>query len=223
MQNVPKSKLAKAITVTAMLTSGKTLPPEAVDAYIARLARYPEDAISDALRRCQDEVKGHLALRDIIERIDDGHPTAEEAWGMCPKDENQSVVWTDEIAAAFTSTLDMDDKVAARMAFKETYQRLVRDSRAEGKEIHFYLSAGRDVAGRDAAVSKAVALGRLPASKVEASHQLPPAAPDAIALPAPEVPLTDIEDRPATDEERMYYTRQIREMLGMPAFKVEDV
>lgn len=213
MQNVPKSRLAKAITVTAMLTSGKTLPPDVVEVYMARLSRYPEDAIREALRRCQNEIKGHLALRDIIERIDDGHPSPNEAWALCPKSEDQSVVWTDEIAAAHASTSGLGDQVAARMAFIETYKRLVGDSRAESKPINFFLSAGRDVAGRDQAVSEAVALGRLPASSVDSTRQLE-SAPASPALPAP-----DSEDRPATQEEVATAMTEIRKTLGMNVFK----
>ena len=222
MPNVPKSRLAKAVTVTAMMTSGKTLPPDVVEVYLARLARYPDDAVGDALRRCQNEIKGHLALRDIIERIDDGHPPPEEAWAMCPLGEDQSVVWTDEIAAAYTTTLDMTDRVAARMAFLEAYRRLIRESRAEGREINFFLSAGRDKAGRDAAVAKAVAMGRLTDGQAaKMAPQLPVARANT---PTPQLPSADADTNAEvnTDEDAKliaHYQKQIRANLGMDPFE----
>lgn len=205
MQNAQKSSLAKSITITAMMCNGKTLSPDIVDAYITRLARHPENEIAAALHRCQDEVKGHLALRDIIERIEDGHPSPEEAWGMVPTSEDQSVVWTDEIAAASVSVMEMSDRVAARMAFRETYTRLIREARTEGRPIKFFLSAGRDKAGREAAVNKARAMGRL--TPGEAMKMLPPPPVETPAdrfLPPPAVNGGYKYEEPTmTDEERI--------------------
>lgn len=209
MQNAPRSKVAKAITVTAMMCGGKTLPPEVVDAYIDRLARYSEDAIVGALTRCRDEVKGHLAMRDIIERISDGRPSPEEAWAMIPKSEDESVVWTDDIAAASASVMDMSDRVAARMAFLDTYKRLTRESRTEGKPIKFFLSAGRDKAGRVAATNKAVALGRLTpgeAMRLTPALPAPPEPAQTRQLPSPD----DDNGEYATPEERAGLTAKYR-------------
>jgi len=97
------------------------------------------------------------------------------------------------------------------MAFRETYQRLIRESRSEGKPVKFYLSAGRDVAGREAAVSQAVALGRMdePKEKVK-------------CLPVVEAVPQLESDRPATQEEVKEAMKKIRQTLGMDVFKRDE-
>ena len=62
----------------------------------------------------------------------------EEAWAIALKsrDETETVVWTTEMAEAFDRcrpVLDAGDEVGARMAFKDTYNRLVDEARRAGR------------------------------------------------------------------------------------------
>lgn len=98
----------------------------------------------------------------------DGRPEPDEAWAMCPRSEYDSVFWTDEMAAAYgiaAPLLQHGDQVAARRAFLDRYGALVAKARAAGTPMKVTPSFGFDVAGREAAVQKAVERGLLPVAK----------------------------------------------------------
>lgn len=94
----------------------------------------------------------------------DGRPTADEAWAIVPKSEGPSVVWNDEIAEAAGIAMDLldeGDQVAARMAFKAAYERIVERNRAEGLPVKWWLSRGHDRQDDERAVREAMDKGRL--------------------------------------------------------------
>ncbi len=160
---MPSIELLQAVAVTAELC-GRTFSEGAARVFVNDLSGFPEDAVMKALARCRREVKGILTIQDVVSRVDDGRPGAEEAWAQMPFDESQSVVWTDEMANAFgvaRGLLDEGEKVAARMAFKESYIRLVGEARDRGITVTWSPSLGYDKNGHDAVLSDAVAKGRL--------------------------------------------------------------
>ena len=161
------ANLLKAIAVTAELT-GTDMSEGAAAVFAADLADYPERQVIDALARCRREVKGRLSLSDVLTRIDDGRPGVEEAWAMIPRDEYGSVYWTDEMAKAFgvaSPLLNEGDAIAARMAFKESYETAVRTARANKTRVKWWMSNGFDVQGRAAAIRIAQDKGRLTANE----------------------------------------------------------
>lgn len=126
---------------------------------------------------------------DLIAQIDgavasDGRPGPEEAWAIAlrSRDEADTVVWTTEIAQAVAiakPVLDAGDEVGARMAFRETYNRLVDRAREQRMPAAWTASLGHDPERRDAAITAAVAAGQLPMS-------------DLPMLPGPQVPLLQL-------------------------------
>jgi len=162
------SDLIKKLAVTYEAIGGREISEAAAKITIGLLDQYPEEGVSLALDRCLQEVKGHLAPSDIIQRIDDGRPGAEEAWGMLPKGEAETVVWTDEMSSASISTIGDDDKVAARMTFKETYARLVREARDRREPANWQVSLGHDKEGRYPAIRAALEAGRISYATAEA-------------------------------------------------------
>lgn len=84
-------------------------------------------------------------------------------------DEAKTVVWTDEARAAFSiarPVLAEGDKVGARMAFRDAYDRLVRESRERAMPARWSASLGWDKALRESALRHAEAAGLLPAPQV---------------------------------------------------------
>jgi hypothetical protein len=164
-----KTDLAKQIVIAAEVM-GTELSPRAAEAMAHELASYPHEGVVSALRKCTREVNGKLTLAAIIARIDDGHIGADQAWAMCPTDEAQTVVWTDEMAEAFgvvRRMLDDGDKTAARMAFRDTYNRLVQQARDSRSGARWSVSLGHDANGRERPVLEAVRLGRIPAEHAQ--------------------------------------------------------
>jgi hypothetical protein len=159
----PSAALLEAVAVTSELC-GRTFSDAAGRMFVADLSGYPEPAVIKALAKCRREVRGILTVQDVVSRIDDGRPGAEEAWAMMPFDEAMSVVWSSEMAEAFGvcgPLLAQGEKVAARMAFKEAYSRLCAAARDAGRPVRWSPSLGHDPRGREAVLAAAVEAGRL--------------------------------------------------------------
>ena len=76
-----RAELKRALAVTAELT-GTALSAAAVDVMVDDLQTYDTAAVLSALNRCRRELTGRLSLAAILERIDTGLPSADEAFGM---------------------------------------------------------------------------------------------------------------------------------------------
>lgn len=160
--------VVKAIAVTAEL-SGANLSPGAIAIMARDLAsRYSEDRIFRALERCRMELTKPLTSGAVFERLaeDDGRPSGDEAWAIASesKDEAKTVVWNDEIQQAMAASrpvLDAGDKVGARMAFKDAYERIVRQARERGSRPVWTASFGWDETHRQQALESAERQGRI--------------------------------------------------------------
>lgn len=118
---------------------------------------------------------------DVVAQIDafaklDGRPGPEEAWAIAvlAADETRTIVWSEEIAAAWgiaKAVHDQGDDVGARMAFKDAYNRLVANARRENKPTVWSPTVGTDPEQRDHALSSAHIAGRL--SAPERLRELP--------------------------------------------------
>lgn len=128
------------------------------------LEAYPVDNVLAALRRCRSELKS-IRYGDILDRLPGGHPGPEEAWSIVSRgmqNEALTVVWTDQIREAYGVAVGLsDDPVAARLAFKEAYLKLVSEARARNQQPAWSVSAGTDQHDRERAVSEAVKNGKL--------------------------------------------------------------
>lgn len=157
------SALIKAIAVTSELC-GRTFSEAAAAVFMADLSIYPEAQVLKALVRCRREVRGVLTLQDVVSRLDDGRPGVEEAWAMLPYSEETSAVWTTEMSQAFGTCVRLIDEgamVEARMAFKETYTRLVNQARDAGQPVAWHVTLGHDIRGRESVLMAAVDKGRI--------------------------------------------------------------
>lgn len=162
------ARLAGALCATAE-TLGQTISASAAELMAEDLAGYEAPDIRSALQACRRELTGKLTLAAILQRIQaaDGRPGKDEAWSIAltSSDENDTVVMTDEIQLALAAArpvLDLGDKVGARMAFINAYERLVTQSRDEGKPVNWHVSIGFDANRRLEAITKAVQLKRIP-------------------------------------------------------------
>lgn len=168
------SEITRALAVTAELT-GTELSAISLKAMEAELAQYPARAVFDALARCRRELTGRLTLAAVLERINaiDGRPTANEAWAVALRgfDEAQTIITNEEINEAMRAArpiLDAGDEVGARMAFRDSYERIVAINRTNGVLPRWYPSLGSDKRLREMVVSEAVDMGM-----IDGAHYLP--------------------------------------------------
>ena len=179
--------LAKALIVTAE-TVGHELTRSAAHVMALDLEDYDQLQIVAALKRCRRELRGRLTIAGIVERIEDGHVGADEAWATCSRGEDETIVWTDEMAEAFgiaRPLLKQGDAIGARMAFRDAYARLVTSARAERRPARWVVSLGTDAGARERVLREAVERGRLNAGDV--ARYLPPPVGNVKRLPSGEV------------------------------------
>lgn len=161
------ARILEALAVTAELC-GHQISEAAARVMVEDLSRYPEDAVLKALTRCRHELTGRFSLPAIIQRIDDGRPGAEEAWALasCLNDEDRSFIVNDEImeASGVCRELLEQDPVAARMAFKEAYARVVCARREAGEIPRWYPTLGYSPEGRADCLIDGAKRGQISAS-----------------------------------------------------------
>ena len=152
----------------------------------ATLDRHPiEDVRAGLQAHLQDPDRGRWAPKpaDVIAHIESHQssqwPESDEAWSTALRamDENETVVWNDEIASAWgiaRPIAEAGDEVGARMAFRDAYRREVRSAVEEGRSPRVRVSAGHDPDLRRDAINQAEERGLI--SHKQAQHLLP--APD---------------------------------------------
>jgi hypothetical protein len=166
-----------AFVESIMLTSeicGNALSPAAARLLASDLAEFDEAAVLGALARCRIELNGPLKVSDIIVRIEDGRPDADEAWTLVPQSEQASVVWTEEIAQAWgaaSALLEAGDAAGARAVFDDAYTKAVLQARIKRQPVRWMPSLGSNAANRVSVLVDAVKKGRL--SPAQAEHLLP--------------------------------------------------
>ncbi len=190
---------------------GKKISGAAKALFFKALGAYPLQNVRWAIgAHIKDAARGKFTPKpaDIIDKIEtaqkDTRPADDEAWAIAltSRDEAATVVWTAETAEAFSAcrpVLDTGDEIGARMAFKAAYKRLVETARADRRPVVWSISEGWDKLSRNAAVSKAVLAGLLPA-------------PDYLQLES-NAPASGAEESPEDVSARANLQR-IREMLA---------
>jgi hypothetical protein len=111
-------------------------------------------------------------LRIVQQRNGNAFPASDEAWSVAlsAMDEDTSVVWCNEIAEAWGAAkpvMDAGDDVGARMAFRETYKRLVRKAVEEGRAARWWVTQGHDPQQRADAIRYAQARGLLTQTRAQ--------------------------------------------------------
>jgi len=165
--------IVKAIAVTAELTGASLSGPAVATMAKDLTALHREEAILRALTRCRKELSRPLTAGAVFDRLadDDGRPSSDEAWAIALQatDEADTVVWNQEIQRALSAArpiLEVGDKVGARMAFRESYDRAVRLNRESGVAPQWSASLGWDQQRRTAALESAQSLGLLSGPQV---------------------------------------------------------
>jgi hypothetical protein len=145
---------------------GEKLTEERQEIYCAGLAEIPRDRLEVAFRRARYELKWFPKIAELRELagllpggVDDGRPGPEEAWARMPKTEEESIVWCEEERIAYgacRSLLRNGDLIAARMAFKERYEKELALARSEGRPVRWDVSLGYDLDHRLTTLASAV-------------------------------------------------------------------
>ena len=193
-----------AVMTTIADLYDKTIKPERVAVYWEALKHRGLGDVRAALNKhVQDAERGRFfpLPADVSAQLPaERNPwlDADEAWAMCPKDESVSAAMSGEMAQALGVASDLiaaGDLVAARMAFKAAYTRLMTEAKDKGESPKWFASLGQDKDGRHEAEVKVVQMRNL--ARPES---------DQLALPSPQegeaIPLEQLLDKdPRSDED----------------------
>lgn len=177
LTKIDAEELLEQLYATAEVL-GSEIKPAAASLMIRDLRQYQRGEIEQSLARCRSELTGRITLSAILERMPsaDAYLSANEAWALAlsGEDDMDTIVWTEEVAAAMgvaRPVLDLGDKVGARMAFIGAYEREIAQAKAEGRKPKWIISLGHSPERRQDAISEAVNKGLLEGPQVQ--HLLP--------------------------------------------------
>lgn len=177
-------KILEAVTVCAELT-GTELSEMAKAAMVRDLSGYPVNQALAALERCRRELTGRLTLAAVLSRLEDGYPSADEAFGLLVegwRNEDMTVIVpriAQDVSGAARALFIAGDKTGARMAFRDAYEAATAKARMQCKTCEWAISAGTDKqhlasalksAVRDGRIKQQVALAYLPCEATEERH-----------------------------------------------------
>lgn len=213
-------KLAEALSVTAEICGTEFSLP-ASRAILVRLSTYPERAVMKALERCQNEITGRLSLAAIIQRIDDGRLSADEAWStaMVLMDETRTALVNDEIMEAFgvaKEIYEAGDKIGARMAFRAAYEQIVADARSSGRpSAKMWASVGTNKQEAADVLNQAVERGLLSSSYV--ANLLPHKVDELVmsSVLSLAAPIAVLENKQSTQDEKKIAENAIARIKAM--------
>lgn len=161
-------------TCQACQPNAKPLTVEAMNMIFEDLRDYPLELVKKALqahRRDKDRgqwlpnaahIEHQIDIRRVVKWI-----SADEAWAKMPKTEGQPALLNDvtvqALAAAqpFLEQLPRPDMVAARMAFKGCYERLVERAKLERRVPVYFISPGGSIEEQQQVQDEAVRMGLL--------------------------------------------------------------
>lgn len=159
-----KSALLRANKVSA---NPKSLDDGDISFMFDVLSNCSIEQVLNALIHHSRKNKYSPTAHDINEIIENHtgskHLGAEEAWAIALRsfDERLPVVLTKEILEAKATVQDIydaGDAIGARMAFRETYNRILLTA----NEVNWFVTQGDDKSLTEHVVAQAVAMGRLP-------------------------------------------------------------
>lgn len=202
MNNSDRLTFFELLDVTYDLI-GKTAAAKVISApakamFFEDLERYPLDLIRAALSAHRsDPAVGQYtpSPAHIIAQIEKRRTvtwlSADEAWAQVPKLESQPGLLNDVSAAALAVAAPLladGEDMAARMAFKAAYTRLMEKAKLERRGPKYWLSPGGTMEEQAAVVEEGRRQGLLPkpekeeAPLLEQSKRTPGAKPDLKAL-----------------------------------------
>ena len=159
---------AEILKSIMLITAEYDLPiftDERIRMWEQALSAFPAGSVSKSVTNHITTSSYKPQLADIVKgceaQEDSNWLGAEEAWALAPKSESDSAMVTPEIAEALASISLMNDPISARMAFKETYLRLVAKAKIERRQPRYFASLGTEINGRVSMLAHAVKTNKI--------------------------------------------------------------
>ena len=181
-----------------------------VNIYWSTVGQYPIESLRKAANAWVRKSEFMPKPADLIKFMGGAgnHLSPDEAWSIAilASDETNTVVWTNEIAKAW-SQADIvycnGDKIGARRTFIEAYERLVNESMMYCRPIEFFVSLGNDKSRRVDAINHAVFTGLL--TQERANYYLP--------KPENTIAMIEYKYEQSVSDKSMSHIANIKQML----------
>ena len=181
-----------------------------VNIYWSTVGQYPIESLRKAANVWVRKSEFMPKPADLIKLMGGAgnHLSPDEAWSIAilASDEINTVVWTNEIAKAWSQAEIVycnGDKIGARRTFIEVYERLVNESMMYCRPIEFFVSLGNDKSRRVDAINHAVFTGLL--TKERANYYLP--------KPENTIAMIEYKYEQSVSDKSMSHIANIKQML----------
>ena len=181
-----------------------------VNIYWSTVGQYPIESLRKAANAWVRKSEFMPKPADLIKLMGGAgnHLSPDEAWSIAilASDETNTVVWTNEIAKAWSQAEIVycnGDKIGARRTFIEAYERLVNESMMYCRPIEFFVSLGNDKSRRVDAINHAVFTGLL--TKERANYYLP--------KPENTISMIEYKYEQSVSDKSMSHIANIKQML----------
>ena len=157
--------------LTAFEQNGTQMTPEFARLLKIAFSFVDPGTLMQATVEAMKSAKGRLTIAEIQKHVDllaprtpDKHSSAEEAWALIPKNEQETAYLTEEMRDAMNrggiaDFLERSDFIGAERAFKKLYDENVAKSRATGRKPIWHIELGHDSSMRVLGLEKAVSRG----------------------------------------------------------------
>lgn len=181
-----------------------------VNIYWSTVGQYPIDSLRRAANAWVRKSEFMPKPADLIKLMGGAgnHLSPDEAWSIAilASDETNTVVWTNEIAKAWSQAEIVycnGDKIGARRTFIEAYERLVNESMMYCRPIEFFVSLGNDKSRRVDAINHAIFTGLL--TQERANYYLP--------KPENTIAMIEYKYEQSVSDKSMLHIANIKKML----------
>ncbi|TSJ92132.1 hypothetical protein FPQ14_02455 [Gilliamella apicola] len=181
-----------------------------VNIYWSTLGQYPIESLRRAANAWVRKSEFMPKPADLIKLTGGAgnHLSPDEAWSIAilASDETNTVVWTNEIAKAWSQAEIVycnGDKIGARRTFIEAYERLVNESMMYCRPIEFFVSLGNDKSRRVDAINHAIFTGLL--TQERANYYLP--------KPENTIAMIEYKYEQSVSDKSMLHIANIKQML----------
>lgn len=181
-----------------------------VNIYWSTVGQYPIESLRKAANAWVRKSEFMPKPADLIKFMGGAgnHLSPDEAWSIAilASDETNTVVWTNEIAKAWSQAEIVycnGDKIGARRTFIEAYERLVNESMMYCRPIEFFVSLGNDKSRRVDAINHAVFTGLL--TQERANYYLP--------KPENTIAMIEYKYEQSVSDKSMSHIANIKQML----------
>lgn len=198
----------KSIIANEFLYYGQEANAVQINLWADELISYAPEEVKEAYLRLRNS-KTRVPLPVEVKEVLLGYIASDEAWGILPTSEADSVVWNEPIRIAYGAVRFMlaQDPIAARMAFKRTYEALIQERLFRNEKAQWDLSEGTDKRHKEQVLQDAVKRGWIKRNAALDWHP-------SIALAEPKILQIEAAEDVFTPEVALENIQKIKELLS---------